>query len=156
MFEPIQLGRYQCYERVGTTAYGEVLRARVAGAAVETHFIVRRLAGAVADDGGARRRFVLAATALMPIEDARLVGGGDVVKGRAELAARVKQALEPAPAKPVASEPKLAAAQPAIRIEMPATTGRVVKVPPRPLWLKLAPVVALVGIGVAAWKLLPQ
>src|SRR5215470_6362275 len=74
MFEPVQLGRYDCFERVGTTAYGEVLRARVAGAAVETHFLVRRLAGATADDTGARRRFVLAATALMPIEDPRLVG----------------------------------------------------------------------------------
>src|SRR5689334_9489932 len=73
MFEPVQLGRYDCYERVGATAYGEVLRARVAGAAVEKHFIVRRLVGAAADDVNARRRFVLAATALMPIEDARLV-----------------------------------------------------------------------------------
>src|SRR5262245_25374137 len=73
MFEPVQLGRYECYERVGMNAYGELLRARVAGAAVETHFLVRRLVGAARDDTGARRRFVLAATALMPIEDPRLV-----------------------------------------------------------------------------------
>src|SRR5215470_18593576 len=74
VFEPVQLGRYDCYERVGATASGEVLRARVVGAAVEKHFIVRRLVGALADDVNARRRFVLAATALMPIEDTRLVG----------------------------------------------------------------------------------
>src|SRR5437762_5727467 len=73
MFEPVQLGRYDCYERVGASAHAEVLRARVAGAAVEKHFIVRRLVGAMAADANARRRFVLAATALMPIEDPRLV-----------------------------------------------------------------------------------
>jgi protein tyrosine kinase len=266
MFEPVQLGRYDCYERVGTTAYGEVLRARVAGAAVEKHFLVRRLAGAVADDVSARRRFVLAATALMPIEDSRLVGvieardvpggdcfvamedvpgvtlerllpvsadaaafvvdevrqalavlaarkrahgavsasnvlitpeggvklgdaglqaalkgeivtpevdakaletlgkllgaSGDAQKGKGELLARVQKALAP----PTESQlqPKVAvAAQPvalqgAARVEVPASTGRVVKVPPRPLWMKIAPVVALAVIGVAAWKLLPE
>src|SRR5262245_3804096 len=73
MFEPVSLGRYDCYERVGMNAYGELLRARVSGAAVETHFLVRRLVGATRDDTGARRRFVLAAMALMPIEDSRLV-----------------------------------------------------------------------------------
>ena len=266
MFDPVQLGRYDCFERVGTTAYGEVLRARVAGAAVEKHFLVRRLAGAVADDASARRRFVLAATALMPIEDPRLVGvieardvpggdcfvamedvpgvtlerllpvstdaaafviqevrqalavlagrrrahgavsasnvlitpegdvklgdaglqaalkgetvtpdvdaqaletlgkllgaGGDPQQGKTELGARVRKLL----AGPTASQlqPKVAptpaagaAAQAAVVIQVPATTGRVVKVPPRPLWLKLAPLVALAGIGVAAWKLLP-
>ena len=268
MFEPVQLGRYDCYERVGATAYGEVLRARVVGAAVEKHFIVRRLVGALADDVNARRRFVLAATALMPIEDSRLVGvieardvpggdcfaamedvrgialelllpitpdgaawviqevgqalatlssrkrahgaltaanvlitaegevkladaglqvalrgemvtadadiqalaalgkqfgsGGNAAKGRAELAARVQKMLEPAPAPAKAPTPAPATAaaagagQPAGHVEIPVTTGRVVKVPPRPLWLKVAPVVALAGIGVAAWRLAAQ
>src|SRR5262245_12224202 len=71
--QPVQLGRYDCYERVEDTPYWEILRARVAGAAVETHFLVRRLVGATAEDVNARRRFVLAATALMSVEDPRLV-----------------------------------------------------------------------------------
>lgn len=73
-FEPFQIGRYSCFERIGVGPHTEVLRSRLAGVAgIERHFAIKRLREPAAGDIGSRRRFVLAGHALMPLDDPHLV-----------------------------------------------------------------------------------
>src|SRR5262249_40961544 len=79
--------------------------------------------------------------------------GGNAEPGRSELATRVQAALEPQkkppPAPPIAPQPE-------VRIDVPVTMGRVIQVPPRPLWLKILPVAAVIAIGIVAWRVMAQ
>src|SRR5687767_1675008 len=73
MFEPFQIGRYHCYERLGEGPHAEVVRAKLVGVAgFERHFAIKRLVGEAAKDPATRRRFIVAGKILIPVEDARL------------------------------------------------------------------------------------